>query len=135
MKGERRGPAAHELKRRGGAFAARFAGAKRFDYSMGADYGMYVVSHAEVVTEIEAIGILSGADAVHMASGGIGGNEGAVILCCHGSDAAVRKAIAAVENVKGEAPQHGIRAACVDCKYVNCTFQGKTQPDLPAWTR
>ena len=113
--------------------AARHAGGKRFDYSMGPDYGIYIVSHAEVVTEIDALAVLSGAKSVHVASGGIGGNEGAVILAIEGDQDQVDRAIQSVCSVKGEPAQQGIRATCVGCKYVKCAFFDKTKEELPSW--
>ena len=47
---------------------------------------------ALVVTEIEALGILAGVDARHVASGGIGGSEGAVVLLIEGTEKNVDKA-------------------------------------------
>lgn len=113
--------------------ASRYTGGKRFDYSMGPDYGLFVLSNADVVTEIEAIKILSGADAIHVASGGIGGSEGAVILSCEGCVDKVKKIIEIVENIKGEPVQRGIRQKCNECKYVNCIFHGKEENFLPKW--
>jgi len=113
--------------------AARHTGGKRFDYSMGADYGLFVVSNADVVTEIEAIKILSCADAFHVASGGIGGSEGAVVLSCEGSKDEVNTIIKIIEKIKGEPPQKVSRQKCNKCKYVNCIFNGKEEESLPKW--
>lgn len=113
--------------------AARHTGGKRFDYSMGADYGLFIVSNADIVTEIEAIKILSGADAFHVASGGIGGSEGAVVLSCEGSTDEVNTIVKIIEKIKGEPPQKGRRQKCDTCKYVNCIFHGKEEESLPKW--
>lgn len=114
--------------------AARHTGGKRFDYSMGADYGLFVVSTADVVTEIEAIKLLTGADSYHVASGGIGGSEGAVVLSCEGSPSSINQLIEIVESVKGEPPiRKGRRLKCNACRYVNCEFHGKEKEELPNW--
>jgi len=113
--------------------SAKHTGGKRFDYSMGADYGLFVVSNAEVITEIEAIKILSGASATHIASGGIGGSEGAVILSCEGHVKEVAKVTEIIENIKGEPAQQWIKQQCNTCRYVNCTFYGKEKKSLPEW--
>lgn len=115
--------------------AVRHTGGKRFDYSMGADYGLFMVPNAEILTEIEAIKILSGADAFHVASGGINGSEGAVMLSCEGSNDNVNKIIKIIEGIKGEPSQKGIRQKCKTCKYVNCIFNGKEENALPEWMR
>jgi hypothetical protein len=57
-----------------------------------------------VITEIQALGILAGVDGRLVASGGIGGSEGAVVLLLEGSEKNVDKAFEIVESVKGEAP-------------------------------
>lgn len=113
--------------------AANYTGGKRFNYSMGSDYGLIVVSNAFVVTEIEAIKILSGADAFHVASGGIGGSEGAVVLSCEGTLDEVKSIINIIEGIKGEPPQKGKRQDCNNCRYVNCIYYGKQKNNLPEW--
>jgi hypothetical protein len=62
------------------------------------------VVNATVVTEIQALHILAGVEATHVASGGIGGCEGAVALVAEGTDEAVQKAFEVIERVKGEKP-------------------------------
>lgn len=113
--------------------AAKHTGGKRFDYSMGADYGLFVVANADVVTELDAVRIICGADAYHIASGGIDGSEGAVVLSCEGTSESVNKAVKMIECIKGEPPQKAIRQNCKSCKYVNCIFNGKERQDLPNW--
>lgn len=114
--------------------SSKHTGGKRFDYSMGADYGLFVVSTADVVTEIEAIKLLTGADAYHVASGGIGGSEGAVVLSCEGTANNINKLIEIVESTKGEEPiKKGRRIQCDSCRYVNCVFHNKKKNELPKW--
>ncbi len=55
-----------------------------------------------IVTEIEALKVLTGVDSVLYSSGGIAGAEGAVRLLLYGEDEAVEKAIELVESIKGE---------------------------------
>jgi hypothetical protein len=115
--------------------AAAWAGSKTFDYSMGADFGMYCLSNGIVVTEIQALGILAGVEAKHLASGGIGGSEGAVVIAIRGSDAPVRQAIGLVESIKGEPPVPALKGRCDNCPYPRCAFNGKSEAQLPAWLR
>lgn len=112
---------------------AKHTGGKRFDYSMGADYGLFILPNADIITELEAIKIISGADAFHIASGGIDGSEGAVVISCEGTSKAVRKVIRILESIKGEPTQKAIRQNCSNCKYVNCIFNGKARENLPEW--
>jgi hypothetical protein len=58
----------------------------------------------KVVTEIEAFRILANAEAMPIASGGIGGAEGSVTILIEGSEEAVKKAWDIANQVKGEPP-------------------------------
>jgi len=84
--------------------ASLAAGQQKFKYYRGYKVGLMPVVNAEVITEIEAIKYLTGADAVHIASGGIGGSEGAVTLVVWGTDEEVSDTFALVEKLKGEPP-------------------------------
>ncbi|MCL4535630.1 MAG: hypothetical protein M1370_10790 [Bacteroidetes bacterium] len=55
-----------------------------------------------IVTEIEALKMLSGVDAELLASGGIAGAEGSVRLLLEGEAEVVKKALALVESVRDE---------------------------------
>jgi len=84
--------------------ASRKGGILRLKYAMGLKVGLMPVVNATVVTEIQALHILAGVEATHVASGGIGGCEGAVTLVVEGTDEAVQKAFEVVGGVKGEKP-------------------------------
>ena len=58
----------------------------------------------QIFTEIEAVRTLSGAEAIPCAAGGIAGAEGAVWLLIRGEAEAVRKAMAIIEEIRGEPP-------------------------------
>jgi hypothetical protein len=112
--------------------AASWTGAKTLDYSMGADFGMFCIPNGIVVTEIEALKILAGVEARHVASGGVGDSAGAVVLVISGEDGKVRRAISLVESIKGEPTLPGFKGTCETCPY-SCTFVGKKPEELPAW--
>ena len=84
--------------------ASHKGGILRLKYAMGLKVGVMPVVNATLVTEIQALRILAGVEATHVASGGIGGCEGAVTLIVEGTDEAVRRAFEVVERVKGEEP-------------------------------
>lgn len=113
--------------------AARWAGAKTFDYSMGANFGLYCLSNGIVVTEIQALRILAGVEARQVAAGGIGGSEGAVVLIAQGEAEGIKQAIAAVEAVKGEPPVPAFKGICAECPYSACIYNGLKVEELPAW--
>ncbi|MBC7236734.1 MAG: hypothetical protein H5T69_12920 [Chloroflexi bacterium] len=111
---------------------SRVTGAKTLDYSMGADFGMYCLTNTLPVTEITALDILFGIKAVHVASGGSGGAEGAVVLIAMGEEERVKAAIELVESIKGEKPLAPLKGICVSCRYA-CRYAGLEEKDLPAW--
>jgi hypothetical protein len=82
--------------------AARTCGNHLWDLTMGQAAGLMPVVNAQVVTEIQAIEILTGARATHVASGGVAGSEGAVILSLTGEESVVRAAFELLEGIKGE---------------------------------
>jgi len=84
--------------------AARHSGIYHYKYSMGLPVKITPVVMGKVVTEIEAIGVLTGVKAHHIASGGIGGSEGAVLLALEGDEKRVEKAFEFIKSIKGEPP-------------------------------
>ena len=82
--------------------AARVCGNHLFDLTLGQAAGLMPIVNAQVVTEIQALEILTGVTATHVASGGVAGSEGAVILSLSGVETAVREAFELVEALKDE---------------------------------
>ena len=116
--------------------ACRAVGARRIDISMGADFGMYHIATSTVVTEIEAIELLFGLKAVHVASGGVGGNEGAVVLAADGDAESVERLVDFIENtIKGEPPVKPNKGICETCRYRRCRYCGRKTEELPEWLR
>ena len=58
----------------------------------------------EIVTELEAIHVLTGATAFQCSAGGIGGAEGSVWLVFRGTREQVTKALKLVQSIQGEPP-------------------------------
>jgi hypothetical protein len=84
--------------------ASRHSGIYYFKYSLGLPAKLTPVVLGKIITEIQAIGMLTGARAYHIGSGGIGGSEGAVVLAIEGDEARVKAAFELVKSVKGEPP-------------------------------
>jgi hypothetical protein len=59
-------------------------GRQTLDYAQGSKVGLIPLAGATVVTEIEALRVLAGVEAVHVASGGNDRSEGAVTLVAEG---------------------------------------------------
>jgi hypothetical protein len=115
--------------------ACRSLGSKRLDYAMGATFGMYCLSHGQVVTEIEALFHLANVEATLVAAGGIGGSEGSVTLAVRGAAKDVEDAIAIAESVKGEPEVPALKGQCTECLYENCAYHGRSEAELPEWLR
>ena len=82
--------------------AARWCGQLRIDYSLGSPVGMFVVSGADVVTEIEALRVLVGVESRLVASGGVLGGEGATVLVSRGTPTQIKQLMEVLSEVKGE---------------------------------
>jgi hypothetical protein len=78
------------------------AGNHLWDLAMGSAAGFMPVVTSKTVTEIQALEILTGVTAVHIASGGVAGSEGAVMLALEGDEATVTEAFELCESVKDE---------------------------------
>ncbi len=57
-----------------------------------------------VITEIEAIAVLTGATAIQIGAGGVNGAEGAVWLMVSGSEEVIAEARGLLDSIKGEPP-------------------------------
>jgi hypothetical protein len=82
--------------------AAAGWGQLTLDYAMGVPVGMSSLTSLLVVTEIQALAIMAGVHARLLACGGIGGNEGAVVLLLEGDSDSLDKALRIIQSVKGE---------------------------------
>jgi hypothetical protein len=125
-------------------------GQETLDYVQGKKVGMIPLSNAKIVTEIEALKILTGVDAYHVASGGVSGSEGSVTIVAEGNKEHVKKAIELVESFKGETPLNSRKGICEICVHSSpaqpkdydasafpkfCQFQGKKEEALPFYLR
>jgi hypothetical protein len=84
--------------------AVQKCGAFHFKYSTGLPCALVPIANAKVITEIQAFEILFGIYATHVASGGIAGSEGTVVLSIEGNESDMDKAFRAIKKIKGEAP-------------------------------
>ena len=107
-------------------------GAKRIDISMGADFGMYHIATAIPFTEKEALKTLFNLETTLVAAGGIGGNQGSVVLAVEGEKEDVEACVEFIENeVKGEPDVPGNKGNCEVCRYKRCRYCGMTEEQLP----
>lgn len=105
--------------------AAKEAKQAKYDYGMGLPAGLYPCPKGITVTEIDAVRLLSGATAVPIASGGLGGAEGAITMVIKGTEKQVEKAVKYVEQSKGaEMPPLRLNN-CSACPVPHCRFPVK----------
>lgn len=105
--------------------AAKEAQFTRYESGMGMPVGLYPCPAGVTITEVRAIEILSGALAIPIASGGLGGAEGAVTLVLKGNADEVRNALDFVEQSKGARLPDLRLCNCTDCPVPNCKFPTK----------
>ena len=108
--------------------AAQYASRTKMDLAMGIPVGLMPISGI-VVTEVEAIHILTGAEAVVIAAGGLDGAEGGVTLVIKGSKQEVTQAYRIIESVKGASLPELDPPECNSCPYVACHFNTEFKPE------
>ena len=105
--------------------AARQAKRTQYEYAMGLPAGLFPCPEGRTVTEIDAVNILSGDTAVPIASGGLGGAEGAITMVIKGTREQVGRAIDYVERSKCAKLPSLRLADCDDCPVPDCRFPVK----------
>ncbi|MFX1464893.1 MAG: hypothetical protein ACFFA5_00260 [Promethearchaeota archaeon] len=110
---------------------ASLAGITRVHYSTGMPCGFFPVTTGTTITEIQALELLTDEDideVIHIASGGVIGAEGSVVLQISGEDEGVRELIEIVKDVKGEPPLKVPVRTCPTCDWPTCPWKGKQRP-------
>jgi hypothetical protein len=102
--------------------AAMEAKQAKYEYGMGLPTGLFPCQEGKTITEIDAVKILSGAVTVPIASGGLGGAEGAMTLIIKGTNKQVRGAIEFIEQSKGAKLPSLRLSNCSDCSVPHCRF-------------
>lgn len=111
--------------------AMRSTGANKIEFSMGSRVRVIPILQARVYTEIDALGTLTGAKAVPIAGGGLGGAEGGITIIISGERREVVKAWDICTKIKGaELPQLQLMN-CNECQRGKCQFEGAG----PKWRR
>lgn len=130
--------------------AVTLCGQQTLDHCQGLRVGLIPLSGAKVITEIEALKILTDVECFHVASGGCSGSEGAVTLVGEADEGSMEKAIQLIESIKGEPPLAPRKAICLTCvpsspaqpkdyKFdglpPRCPHQGKAEEEIPPYLR
>jgi len=104
--------------------AAKMASRERTDMAMGIPVGLIPVA-GKVITEVEAIRLLFGAEAVVVACGGLSGAEGATTLVIRGAKEKVMRAFEVIQDCKRAKLPLIYPPDCSICLYPTCHFRGK----------
>jgi hypothetical protein len=102
--------------------AAMAAKQAKYEYGMGLPAGLFAYPDGKTITEIDAVKTLSGAVAIPIASGGLGGAEGATTLIIKGTKEQVKDAIEYIELSKGAKLPSLRLSNCSDCSVPHCRF-------------
>ena len=102
--------------------AAKEAKRTSYEYGMGLPVGLYPCPADITVDEVRAVRILSGAEAIPIAAGGLGGAEGAVTLVLKGERHQVETALEFVEQSKGARLPQLRLCHCRGCPVPDCKF-------------
>ncbi len=97
------------------------------DYAMGCPVNLFAFQ-GESMTEVDSFRLLAGVEATVIASGGLGGSEGALTFLLTGEKMQVEHAISLAEQVKGvQLPQLKL-PDCRVCSVASCTYPGWEKP-------
>ena len=99
--------------------ASKKAVFKKIDKAMGLPCGLIRVP-GKKIDEVDALAILSGAEATPIAAGGLGGAEGSIVLAIHGTEEQVEKAYEISRSVKGAQLPTINLLDCKTCVRPNC---------------
>jgi hypothetical protein len=102
--------------------AAKEAKRTKYEYGMGMPVGLFPCLAGVTVNEVRAIEILSGARAIPIAAGGLGGAEGALTLVVKGENDQVRTALGFIEQSKGARLPELRLCPCGGCPVPDCSF-------------
>ena len=106
--------------------AAKEATPRSCSYWMGHGAAL-MPGKGKVITELDAIKILTGATAIPFAAGGLEGAEGAIAIIVKGEQQQVDKAVACVEKVKGAKLPPVRQRNCQNCVRL-CSLAGESKP-------
>ena len=93
---------------------------RKKDYSMGQKCRLRKLDDVTVITEVDALEMLTGVKAMPFAAGGLAGAEGAVCIAVEGTEEQVNNAIEISESVKGFVLPEVKLPDCLDCTHPTC---------------
>lgn len=106
--------------------AAKETTPRSYSYLMGHGAAL-LPGEGKVITELDAIKMLTGATAIPFAAGGLAGAEGSIAIIAKGEQAQVDKIVAIVEKVKGAKLPPVRERNCQNCERL-CSLAGESKP-------
>ena len=105
--------------------AEKVMGIFKNEFNLGIKVGYMALSNTRVITEIEALKILLGVDAVQAAAGGVGGMEGSVFLAADcGSEHQAESLLTMIKELNKVSPLKINKMKCTTCT-LPCHFRDK----------
>ncbi|WP_408955044.1 hypothetical protein [Natroniella sp. ANB-PHB2] len=95
--------------------ASKMVGIERIDYSLGMKVGLIPISNGKIVTELEALKILTGVKSEQIAAGGVGGSTGAITLAIEGEEEQIKETMSLIKEIKGEPALEDNKKDCNLC--------------------
>lgn len=93
------------------------SGIGEYNFTFGRGCGYVTIDNGLVFHELSALQLLTGVTGCHVASGGIGGSEGAVTLVVDGTKDQLSAAVELIRRIKGEPPLKSWKKRCADCTF------------------
>ena len=122
--------------------AASKVGIKTVQYSTGEHFGLFIPhGNVIVITEIEAIRDLTGAEATVVSAGGVNGAEGALVFSIDGTKEQIDRVVELVDQVKGVPPIEVPRGVCIPtpgytgCYASQCFWKRVPNSKRPDWKK
>jgi hypothetical protein len=103
------------------ATATKKATFQKYKQAMGLPCGLIHVP-GKKIDEVDALALLSGAEATPIAAGGLGGAEGSIVMAISGTDEQVGKAFEICSSVKGASLPTLRLLDCDVCRRAGCHF-------------
>lgn len=97
-------------------------GIQEYSYTFGRGCGYVTVNNGIIIHEIAALELLTGVSSTHVASGGVGGSEGSVVLVIEGTEQQEQATIELLRKIKGEPPVPVWRNKCKECSF-KCKYR------------
>lgn len=101
--------------------ASKVANPEKIRFSFGMPLKLFPIK-GHVVTELEAVELLSGCKAHVIASGGLKGAEGGVTLVVDGNDREINKLKDIVMSIKGAKVPDFEVSKCTECSWMTCSL-------------